>query len=135
MFNSSATPWAVALQAPLSMGFPREEYRSQLPCSSPGTFPTQESNSRFLDWQADSLPLSHQGSPHTPPNFRGPCQTAGTSKIWRCIRPNPELGVPIPRVFACGLGRVLSLGGESCCDSKLTKCPWWNPDRYNQSYH
>ena len=41
MFNSSATPWAVAQQAPLSMGFPREEYRSQLPCSSPGTFPTQ----------------------------------------------------------------------------------------------
>ena len=30
------TPWTVAHQAPLSMGFSREEYRSGLPFSSPG---------------------------------------------------------------------------------------------------
>ena len=30
-----ATPWAVACQAPLSMGFPREEYLSGLPFPSP----------------------------------------------------------------------------------------------------
>ena len=28
-----------------------------------GTSPTQESNPHYLRWQADSLPLSHQGSP------------------------------------------------------------------------
>ena len=28
-------PWTVALQAPLSMGFSRQEYWSGLPCSSP----------------------------------------------------------------------------------------------------
>ena len=28
-----------------------------------GIFPTQESNPCLLHWQADSLPLSHQGSP------------------------------------------------------------------------
>ena len=28
-----------------------------------GTFPTQGSNLHFLHWQADSLPLNHQGSP------------------------------------------------------------------------
>ena len=32
--------------------------------SSRGTFPTQGSNWCLLDWQADSLPLSHLGSPH-----------------------------------------------------------------------
>ena len=30
------TPWTVALQAPLSMGIPRQEYWSGLPLPSPG---------------------------------------------------------------------------------------------------
>ena len=33
------TVWAVALQAPLSMGFSRREYWSGLPCPSPGDLP------------------------------------------------------------------------------------------------
>ena len=33
------TPWAVAHQAPLSMGFPRQEYWSGLPFSSAGYLP------------------------------------------------------------------------------------------------
>ena len=33
------TPWAVAGQVPLSMGFPRQEYWSGLPFPSPGDFP------------------------------------------------------------------------------------------------
>ena len=35
-----ATPWTVARQAPLSMGFSRQEYWSGLPCPPPGTFLT-----------------------------------------------------------------------------------------------
>ena len=35
------TPWTVAYQAPLSMGFSRQEYWSGLPLSSPGIFLTQ----------------------------------------------------------------------------------------------
>ena len=35
MSNSFVTLWAVAHQAPLSMGFPRQEYWSGLPFSSP----------------------------------------------------------------------------------------------------
>ena len=34
-----ATPWTVACQAPLSMGFPRQEYWSGLPCPTPGDLP------------------------------------------------------------------------------------------------
>ena len=34
-----ATPWIVARQAPLSMGFSRQEYWSGLPCLSPGDPP------------------------------------------------------------------------------------------------
>ena len=33
------TPWTVGHQAPLSMGFPRQEYWSGLPCPSPGDLP------------------------------------------------------------------------------------------------
>ena len=61
-----ATPWTVACQAPLSMGFSRQEYWSGLPFPSQGIFPTQGSNPHFLcllHWQADSLPLSHLVSP------------------------------------------------------------------------
>ena len=34
-----ATLWTVAHQAPLSMGFSRQEYWSELPCSPPGDIP------------------------------------------------------------------------------------------------
>ena len=33
------TPWTVARQAPLSMGFSRQEYWSGLPCPPPGDLP------------------------------------------------------------------------------------------------
>ena len=32
-------PWAVAPQAPLSTGFPRQEHLSELPLPSPGDLP------------------------------------------------------------------------------------------------
>jgi len=34
-----ATPWSVACQAPLSVGFPRQEYLSRLPFLAPGDLP------------------------------------------------------------------------------------------------
>ena len=58
-----ATPWTVSCQAPLSMGFSRPEYWSGLPFPPPGDLPIQGSNLHLLHWQADSLPLSHLGSP------------------------------------------------------------------------
>ena len=38
----SATPWAIAYQAPPSMGFSRQEYWSGLPFPSPGDLPDPE---------------------------------------------------------------------------------------------
>ena len=61
------TPWTVAYQAPLSMGFSRQEYWSGLPFLLQGIFLTQGSNLNLLHllhWQADSLPLSNLGSPY-----------------------------------------------------------------------
>ena len=60
-----AAPWTVALQVPLSMGFPRQNYWSRLPFPSPGDLPNQglKLSPDLLHWQVDSLPLCHLGSP------------------------------------------------------------------------
>ena len=50
------TPWIVAHQAPLSMGFPRQEYWSGLPFPSPGDFPDLGIKRWSPALQADSLP-------------------------------------------------------------------------------
>ena len=41
MSDSFVTPWTVAHQAPLSMGFPMQEYWTGLPFHSPGDLPDQ----------------------------------------------------------------------------------------------
>ena len=50
-----ATPWTVACQAPLSMGFSRQEYWSGLVFPSPGNLPDPGIETRFLALQADSF--------------------------------------------------------------------------------
>ena len=53
------TPWTVACQPSLSMGFSRQEYWSGLPFSSPGDLPDPEIEPVSLvspALQADSLP-------------------------------------------------------------------------------
>ena len=56
------TPWIVAVQAPPLMEFFRQEYWSGLTLPLLGDLPDPgiESSPAL---QADSLPLSHQGSP------------------------------------------------------------------------
>ena len=54
-----AAPWTVAHQAPLSMGFPRQEHWSRLSFPSPGDLPDPGITSTFPELQADSVLLSH----------------------------------------------------------------------------
>ena len=65
--SSFATPWTVVCQAPLSMGFSRQEHWVAIFLFE-GIFLTQESNPCLRHWLVDSLPLSHQGS-HIYPLF------------------------------------------------------------------
>ena len=68
-----ATPWTLAHQAPLSMRFSRQGYRSGLPCPSPGDLPDpgiKPKSLMFLHWQAGSLPLAHLRSPVWERNYR-----------------------------------------------------------------
>ena len=52
--QSCPTPWTVAHQASLSMGFSRQEYWSGLPFSSPGDLPDPGIKPRSPALQADS---------------------------------------------------------------------------------
>ena len=64
--SDSGIPWTVAHQAPLTMGFLRQEYWSGLPFPSPGDLPNPGVDPAYPEapeLQMDSLPLSHQGSP------------------------------------------------------------------------
>ena len=59
-----ATPWTVACQAPLSMGFSRQEYWSGLPFCSPRDLSDTGTNPyhlHLLRWLADSVQVSHLG--------------------------------------------------------------------------
>ena len=44
-YHSIVTPWTIAHQAPLSMGFPRQEYWSGLPFHPPEDLPNSETES------------------------------------------------------------------------------------------
>ena len=59
----SETPQTVARQAPLSMGFSRQEYWSGLPFPSPGTLPHPSIEPQSPALQADSLLSEPPGKP------------------------------------------------------------------------
>ena len=80
------TPWTVAHQAPLSMGFSRQEYWSGLPCPPPGDLPhpgIKPTSLCLLHWQAGSLP-SPLGSPcPTPAWLQKPgCSLDSQPSLW-----------------------------------------------------
>ena len=52
-FRLFMTPWTLASQAPLSMGFYRQEYWSGLPFPSQGDLPDPEIEPRSPTLQAD----------------------------------------------------------------------------------
>ena len=80
--SDSESPWTVAHQGPLSMGFSRQEYWSGLPFPSPGHLPDPGIKPRSPALQVNSLPLSHQGSPYK--------LAAGHFNL-----SSPEKGVPV----------------------------------------
>ena len=65
MSDSFAIPWTIACQAPLFIGLPRQGYWSGLPFRSPGDLPNPGMEPGSPALQAESLPVSHQGSPQT----------------------------------------------------------------------
>ena len=58
------TPWTVAHQAPLSMGYLRQEYWSQLPFPSPGDLPDPVIEPESPTLAGRFFTLSHMASPY-----------------------------------------------------------------------
>ena len=77
------TLWTVAYQAPLSMGFSRQEYWSGLPFPSPGDLPDPGIEPGFPTLEAYALTSKPPGKPHT--------QTSGPQKMQdnKCILLEP----------------------------------------------
>ena len=72
-----------------SMGFSREQYWSGLPSPFPADLPNQGANSSLLHWQADSFPLSHQGSPRM--HLGG--KSGSISEVYvACFKAEPAVG-------------------------------------------
>ena len=71
--SDSATPSTVACQAPLSMGFPRQEYWSGYPFPSPRGIPNPEFEPGSSALQADSLPSE--------PPMKATCHKSWLKKI------------------------------------------------------
>ena len=61
-----ATPWTVAYQDPLSMGFSGQGCWSGLPFPSPGDLPDPEIKAGSPTLQADALPSEPPGKPNLP---------------------------------------------------------------------
>ena len=59
-----ATPWTVAHQSPLFMGFSRQKYWSGLPCLAPGDLPDPGIKPGYPALQADSLLSELPGKPY-----------------------------------------------------------------------
>ena len=116
------TPWTIALQAPLSMGFSRQGYWSGLPFPSPGDLPNPgiEPVSPVVPaLQADYLLLSHWRSPLCQRDFH---LIQGTNE-------------PSWAAFCCwvghqemlGLSCCLLLGGRTWCLAGVLFLQSWDP--------
>ena len=57
------TPWTVARQAPLSVGFSQQQYWNGLLCPPPRHLPDSGIERMSPTLQVDTLLLTHQGSP------------------------------------------------------------------------
>ena len=79
--NSFGTTWTVAHQAPLSMGFSRQEYWSKLPFLLPGHHPHPRLL-HLLHWQLDFLPLYHWGSSKRKFTLRNTDRSRQTARVF-----------------------------------------------------
>ena len=128
------TPWTAAHQAPLSLGFSRQEYWSGLPCPSPedlsdpgiepmtpvspalagGFFTTSADEAQ----KGDLTPHSAQETPPDPPLPGASLSQMGT----RGVRVPPFIGSHLP---AHG-GQTVPMGLRQPCPLHRlgTSCPW-----------
>ena len=118
-----ATPWTVAHQAPLSMGFSREEYWSRLPFPPPGDLPDPGIKPTSPALQADSVlckqcPWSFLPEERWSLSIPFPCLVllGSSSQLAGCLAPaRPRKSCLLPCVH-----RAASCVPISCCKEGAT---------------
>ena len=120
MSDSFVTPWIVVCQAPLSMGFPRQEYWSWLPFPSPGNLSNPEIKLRspaltsrfftvepsgkskgFYSYTLKLLPTSH-------------FSLSLTSSTTSCHLPRPKIW-NYPWLFSASYLHIQVIGSSADC--------------------
>ena len=106
--DSSVATRTVALQAPLSMGFSRQEHWRGLPCPPPGNLPGPWIELRSPVLQVDSSPLEPLGKPKN--------TGVGSLSLLQVIFPTQGLnqgfrGAEV-KVSACNVGDLGSIPGS-----------------------
>ena len=124
-----ATPWTVAHQAPLFMGFSRQEHWSGLPCPPPGDLPHPRIKPRSSSLQAASLPLAPPPGLHAPftPDLHIQLSTVIGLAIW--VSPIAQSVKNLPAMqetWVRSLGREDPLEKEMATYSSILawKIPW-----------
>ena len=92
-----ATPWTIARQASLSMGFSRQKYWSGLPFSSPEDLPDPGIEPRSPGLQVDDLPTELWGKPSNQEYWSGQPIPSPADL------PNPEIKPGFPTLQADSL--------------------------------
>ena len=118
MSESSATPWTVALQTPLSKGFSRQEYWRGLPFPSPGDLPDPGVEPVSPALAGGFFTPSHQGSPLSMsvcPNSSSQVSTTDLSRfscfcLWVLASSGPSSRLGIILLFPCLHSFHLPLG-------------------------
>ena len=100
MSASSATPWTVAHQAPLSMGFPRQKYWSGLPCSPPGDLPDPGIKPAPSPTLAGGFFTTEPLGSH-PENLPWLCTDKHTQGLYACAGVYTHLGTHVVSTFLC----------------------------------
>ena len=114
------TSWTLACQAPLSLGFSRQEYWSGMAFPSPGDLPNPGIEPGSPSLQADALPLGHQGEyeggtyfshcPFSSSSFpcicrlcrKSACSYVGPSyTMCSVLWVKVSVSIPIPHCFNC----------------------------------
>ena len=115
--SDSATPWTAAHQAPLSVGFPRQEYCSGVPLPSPEDLPCPGIKPKSSTLQADSLVSEPPG--------KLSISKASTSNAGDCLRCRRSGFNPWVRKIPCRRAwqpTPVFLSGESHGQRSLAGC-------------
>ena len=114
------TPWTVACQAPVSMGFFRQEYGSGLPFPFPGNLPNPGIKPRSPALQADSLQSEPPGKFISP---RSPAYRLQILNTFTCMILEAQF---LSKNIPLSPNRSLEIPAGNTEGTSRRGLPWWS---------